>query len=121
MVGPRGRIRFGAVLQVYFTPIIVICKMWIFVYWHTFGRVPVMHGGQRMASDVLFWKNKKKAPGSAVIREPLLVGGDYLDRLAFFNCAFDPEVTYVLEYTLSKMSDADIIKMAESVEPIEEP
>ena len=42
---------------------------------------------------------------------------DYTSYLCF---TYDPEVTYVLEYTPSKMSDADIIKMAESVEPIEE-
>jgi hypothetical protein len=34
----------------------------------------------------------------------------------YFTCVL--EVTYVLEYTLSQMSDADIIKMAERLEPI---
>ena len=34
-----------------------------------------------------------------------------------WNC--DPEVTYVLEYTPSKMLDSEIIKMAESAEPVE--
>ena len=33
--------------------------------------------------------------------------------------AGDPEVTYVLEYTPSKMPDSEIIKMAESAEPVE--
>ena len=42
------------------------------------------------------------------------------DDTAYLCFTYDPEVTYVLEYTPSKMSDADIIKMAESVEPIEE-
>ena len=42
------------------------------------------------------------------------------DNTAYLCFTYDPEVTYVLEYTPSKMSDADIIKMAESVEPIEE-
>ena len=42
------------------------------------------------------------------------------DDTAYLCFTCDPEVTYVLEYTQSKMSDADIIKMAESVEPIEE-
>ena len=42
------------------------------------------------------------------------------DDTAYLCFTCDPEVTYVLEYTPSKMSDADIIKMAESVEPIEE-
>ena len=39
---------------------------------------------------------------------------------AYLCFTYDPEVTYVLEYNPSKMSDADIIKMAESVEPIED-
>ena len=42
------------------------------------------------------------------------------DDTAYLCFTCDPQVTYVLEYTPSKMSDADIIKMAESVEPIEE-
>ena len=42
------------------------------------------------------------------------------DDTAYLCFTCDPEVTYVLEYTPSKMSDADIIRMAESVEPIEE-
>ena len=42
------------------------------------------------------------------------------DDTAYLCFTCDPEVTYVLEYTPSKMSDAGIIKMAESVEPIEE-
>ena len=42
------------------------------------------------------------------------------DDTAYLCFTYDPEVTYVLEYIPSKMSDADIIKMAESVEPIEE-
>ena len=42
------------------------------------------------------------------------------DDTAYLCFTCDPEVTYVLEYTPTKMSDADIIKMAESVEPIEE-
>ena len=42
------------------------------------------------------------------------------DDTAYLCFTYDPEVTYVLEYTPSKMSDADITKMAESVEPIEE-
>ena len=42
------------------------------------------------------------------------------DDTAYLCFTYDPEVTYVLEYTPSKMSDADIIKMAESVEPIVE-
>lgn len=42
------------------------------------------------------------------------------DDTAYLCFTYDPEVTYVLEYTPSKMSDADIIKMAESVESLEE-
>ena len=42
------------------------------------------------------------------------------DDTAYLCFTCDPQVTYVLEYTPSKMSDADIIKMAESVEPREE-
>ena len=42
------------------------------------------------------------------------------DDTAYLCFTYDPEFTYVLEYTSSKMSDADIIKMAESVEPIED-
>ena len=42
------------------------------------------------------------------------------DDTAYLCFTCDSEVTYVLEYTPSKMPDADIIKMAESVEPIEE-
>lgn len=41
------------------------------------------------------------------------------DDTAYLCFTCDPEVTYVLEYTPSKMPDADIIKMAESVESIE--
>ena len=40
------------------------------------------------------------------------------DDTAYLCFTCDPEVTYVLEYTPSKMPDADIIKMAESVEPM---
>ena len=42
------------------------------------------------------------------------------DDTAYLCFTYDPEVTYVLEYTPSKMADAEIIKMAESVAPIEE-
>ena len=42
------------------------------------------------------------------------------DDTAYLCFTCDSEVTYVLEYTPSKMPDADIIKMAERVEPREE-
>ena len=42
------------------------------------------------------------------------------DDVAYRCFTCNPEVTYVLEYTPSKMPDADIIIMAESVETIEE-
>ena len=41
------------------------------------------------------------------------------DDTAYLCWTYDPEVTYVLEYTPSKMPDAEIIKMAESAEPVE--
>ena len=41
------------------------------------------------------------------------------DDTAYLCWIYDPEVTYVLEYTPSKMPDAEIIKMAESAEPVE--
>lgn len=42
------------------------------------------------------------------------------DDTAYLCWTYDPEVTYVLEYTPSKMPDSEIIKMAESAAPIEE-
>ena len=41
------------------------------------------------------------------------------DDTAYLCWTCDPEVTYVLEYTPSKMLDSEIIKMAESAEPVE--
>ena len=41
------------------------------------------------------------------------------DDTAYLCWTCDPEVTYVLEYTPSKMPDSEIIKMAESTEPVE--
>ena len=41
------------------------------------------------------------------------------DDTAYLCWTCDPEVTYVLEYTPSKMPDSEIIKMAESAEPVE--
>jgi len=41
------------------------------------------------------------------------------DDTAYLCWTYDPEVTYVLEYTPSKMPDSEIIKMAESAEPVE--
>ena len=41
------------------------------------------------------------------------------DDTAYLCWTYDPEVTYVLEYTPSKMIDSEIIKMAESAEPVE--
>lgn len=40
------------------------------------------------------------------------------DDTAYLCWTFDPEVTYALEYTPSKMPDSEIIKMAESAEPV---
>ena len=37
---------------------------------------------------------------------------------AFLCWTYSPEVTYVLEYTPSKIDDSEIIKMAESAEPV---
>ena len=42
------------------------------------------------------------------------------DDTAYLCWTVDPEITYVLEYTPSKMPDSEIIKMAESAAPIEE-
>lgn len=42
------------------------------------------------------------------------------DDTAYLCWTCNPEVTYVLEYTPSKLSDAEIIKMAESTSPIQE-
>lgn len=42
------------------------------------------------------------------------------DDTAFLCWTVDPEVSYVLEYTPSKMLDSEIIKMAESATPIDE-
>lgn len=41
------------------------------------------------------------------------------DDTAFLCWTVDPEVSYVLEYTPSKMLDSEIIKMAESATPID--
>ena len=42
------------------------------------------------------------------------------DDTAYLCWTYDPEVTYVLEYTPSKMPDSEIIKMAESAASIDE-
>lgn len=42
------------------------------------------------------------------------------DDTAFLCWTVDPEVSYVLEYTPSKMLDSEIIKMAESATPTDE-
>lgn len=42
------------------------------------------------------------------------------DDTAYLCWTCNPEVTYVLEYTPSKLSDTEIIKMAESTSPIQE-
>ena len=42
------------------------------------------------------------------------------DDTAYLCWTCNPEVTYVLEYTPSKLSDDEIIKMAESTSPIQE-
>ena len=41
------------------------------------------------------------------------------DDTAFLCWTYSPEVTYVLEYTPSKLDDSEIIKMAESAEEME--
>ena len=41
------------------------------------------------------------------------------DDTAFLSWTYSPEVTYVLEYTPSKIDDSEIIKMAESAELVE--
>ena len=40
------------------------------------------------------------------------------DDTAILCWTYSPEVTYVLEYTPSKIDDSEIIKMAESAEPV---
>ena len=40
------------------------------------------------------------------------------DDPAYLCWTYDPEVTYVLEYTPSKIDDSEVIKMAESAEPV---
>lgn len=40
------------------------------------------------------------------------------DDTSFLCWTYSPEVTYVLEYTPSKIDDSEIIKMAESATPI---
>ena len=42
------------------------------------------------------------------------------DDTAFLCWTYSPEVTYVLEYTPSIIDDSEIIKMAESAEPIDD-
>ena len=42
------------------------------------------------------------------------------DDTAFLCWTYSPEVTYVLEYTPSKIDDSEIIKMAESSELVDE-
>ena len=42
------------------------------------------------------------------------------DDTAFLCWTYSPEVTYVLEYTPSKIDDSEIIKMAESAELVDE-
>ena len=41
------------------------------------------------------------------------------DDTAYLCWTYDSEVTYVLEYTPSKMPDSEVLKMAESAAPIE--
>ena len=41
------------------------------------------------------------------------------DDTAYLCWTYSPEVTYVLEYTPSKIDDSEIIKMAESAEEME--
>ena len=41
------------------------------------------------------------------------------DDTAYLSWTYSPEVTYVLEYTPSKIDDSEIIKMAESAEEME--
>lgn len=40
------------------------------------------------------------------------------DDTAYLCWTYDSEVTYVLEYTPSKMPDSEVLKMAESAEPL---
>lgn len=40
------------------------------------------------------------------------------DDTAYLCWTYDPEVTYVLEYTPSKIADSEIIRMAESAAPM---
>ena len=40
------------------------------------------------------------------------------DDTAFLCWTYSPEVTYVLEYTPSHLDDSEIIKMAESADPV---
>ena len=42
------------------------------------------------------------------------------DDTAYLCWTYDPEVTYVLEYTPSKMPDSEVLKMAESAKPVDE-
>ena len=42
------------------------------------------------------------------------------DDTAYLCWTVDPEVSYVLEYTPSKMPDSEVLKMAESAAPIED-
>ena len=42
------------------------------------------------------------------------------DDTAFLCWTYDPEITYVLEYTPSKMPDSEILKMAQSATLMEE-
>ena len=64
-------------------------------------------------------------PDSAETAEEMMIqdwhGALYKkDDTAYLCWTVDPEVSYVLEYTPSKMSDSEIIKMAESAAPMEE-
>lgn len=71
------------------------------------------------ALEVLFY------PASADSYEEMMIkdwyGALYKKGDTGYLCwTYDPEVTYVLEYTLNKIPDSEIIKMAQSAEVPEE-
>ncbi len=70
------------------------------------------------ALNVLFLVDMKDSCEEMMIQD--WYGAFYKkDDTAYLCWTCDPEVIYVLEYTPSKMPDSEIIKMAESAEPVE--
>ena len=89
---------------------------------HTLGMAQTVPAGVAPGSDTAIMTifgcaNEKYYSG----RAPLEAAALYKkDDTAYLCWTCNPEVTYVLEYTPSKLSDTEIIKMANSAKPIAE-